>query len=207
MTKARPKKKGRKPGIVLRTTGEYASQTKEEPAAPKEYHPYTLKLATELCRRMGDDGQSIRQICRAPDMPSMGAVYRWLTENPEFEDIYTKARQKLYEHWAEDIHEIADTPVEGTKIVVSPDGTTTTYMDAIEHRKLRIEARKWLLGKLVPKKYGDKLDLNLGGQPDGAPLKSLSILAITTDPVEAAKLYQAVMRGDVVPALPTSAPK
>ena len=27
----------------------------------------------------------------------------------------------------------------------------------IEHRKLRIEARKWLASKLLPKVYGDKL--------------------------------------------------
>ena len=31
----------------------------------------------------------------------------------------------------------------------------------LEHRKLRIDSRKWLLAKLAPKKYGDKLDLKL----------------------------------------------
>ena len=34
---------------------------------------------------------------------------------------------------------------------------------------LRTEAPKWTLAKMLPKKYGDKIDLNHGGQ-DGNPI-------------------------------------
>ena len=36
--------------------------------------------------------------------------------------------------------------------------------DMLEHRKLRIDARKWLAAKLLPKVYGDKLDVNVSGE-------------------------------------------
>ena len=99
------------------------------------------------------------------------------------------------EHWANEIKDIADTPVMGIVTTTGPLGVTTTEKEMIEHRKLQIDSRKWLLSKLQPRKYGDKLDLNVAGQPDGAPIKTASIAAVTTDPVQAAKLYQEVMRG------------
>ncbi|MQB38834.1 hypothetical protein DXT97_18810 [Agrobacterium tumefaciens] len=38
--------------------------------------------------------------------------------------------------------------------------------DMIEHRRLQIDARKWMAGKLRPKVYGDKLDVDLTGALD-----------------------------------------
>ncbi len=44
----------------------------------------------------------------------------------------------------DEIIEIADTPQLGTKKVIKPDGSVeTTEGDMIEHRRLRIDARKW----------------------------------------------------------------
>jgi Bacteriophage Sf6, terminase small subunit-like len=42
------------------------------------------------------------------------------------------------------------------------DGSTYTALDAehVQRSRLRVEARKWLLSKALPKVYGDKLDLN-----------------------------------------------
>jgi hypothetical protein len=33
----------------------------------------------------------------------------------------------------------------------------------IEHRRLKVDSRKWFLSKMLPKIYGDKLDLNHSG--------------------------------------------
>ena len=57
-----------------------------------------------------------------------------------------------------DIHDIVDAPY---------DATNTT--DSLEHRRMRVDARKWMMGKLAPKKYGDKQVLEHGG-PDGGPI-------------------------------------
>ena len=34
----------------------------------------------------------------------------------------------------------------------------------INRSKVRIDARKWMLGKMQPKKYGDKLDVTTDGE-------------------------------------------
>jgi hypothetical protein len=39
----------------------------------------------------------------------------------------------------------------------------------IEHRRLQIDARKWLIGKMAPKKQGDQQQLEYSG-PDGGPV-------------------------------------
>ena len=44
---------------------------------------------------------------------------------------------------------------------IGKDGVETTEGDMIEHRRLQVDARKWLAGKLAPKKYGDKTDHNV----------------------------------------------
>src|ERR1700757_750456 len=38
-----------------------------------------------------------------------------------------------------------------------------------EHRRLRVDTRKWMLAKALPKIYGDKLTAEVTGK-DGAPL-------------------------------------
>jgi hypothetical protein len=62
--------------------------------------------------------------------------------------------------WREivDLHsEIADTPQIGIKTVQKPSGTETTHGDMIEYRRLQVDTRKWLLSKVLPKVYGDRL--------------------------------------------------
>ena len=41
-----------------------------------------------------------------------------------------------------------------------------TKADMIEHRRLQIDARKWVAAKLRPKVYGDELDVDLTGALD-----------------------------------------
>jgi hypothetical protein len=47
--------------------------------------------------------------------------------------------------------------MEGTKTVVKATGTETTTGDMIEHRRLQIDARKWILSKALPKVYSERL--------------------------------------------------
>ena len=57
----------------------------------------------------------------------------------------------------DEIVEIADTPEFGIKKVTKADGPVEqTEADMIEHRRLRIDTRKWAAAKMAPKKYGEK---------------------------------------------------
>ena len=41
--------------------------------------------------------------------------------------------------------------------------------EVVARARLRVDSRKWILSKLVPKKYGDKVDLTHAG-PDGGAI-------------------------------------
>lgn len=138
-------------------------------AAPAEAKPlgrpsdFTQEMADRICEQLAD-GNSLRSICQADDMPNRSTVARWLAANEQFRDQYAYACEMRQEELFDQIIEIADTPQVGQKSVSKATGLEITEADMIEHRRLQVEARKWTLGKMAPKKYGDKLDLNHGGQ-------------------------------------------
>lgn len=89
---------------------------------------------------------------------------------PDFLKQYARAKEESADAMAEDILDIADTPRIGTVTKTKPDGSVETREgDMIEHRRLQVDARKWLASKLKPKKYGDRVDLtNSDGSLTGA---------------------------------------
>ena len=78
--------------------------------------------------------------------------------------MYARAKDEQLQILADEIQPIADTPQMGEIITIKGDEREIKICDMLEHRKLRIEARKWLLAKLNPKKYGDKLGLEHSGE-------------------------------------------
>lgn len=106
----------------------------------------------------------------------MATIFRWLAdgEHEVFKEQYAKSREIGLEVHADIILEIADTPLEGVETKVDGNGTVIEMKrsDMLGHRKLQIDSRKWILSKLLPKKYGDRLDLNHAGK-DGGPLEFL----------------------------------
>src|SRR5690348_14378260 len=101
---------------------------------------YTPAPADAICRRIAE-GESLRAICRDPGMPSQGTVRGWAREDREgFGSRYRLARELQLDHWADVIIDIAD---EGGR---DP-----------RDRQVRIEARKWVMSKLAPRRYGDRL--------------------------------------------------
>ena len=73
------------------------------------------------------------------------------------------------EAWADRIHAEATTPRMGVKTIEKPDGVEITTGDAVDRSRLAVDAMKWTLSKILPKKYGDKLAL--GGADDLGPVQ------------------------------------
>lgn len=123
---------------------------------------YTAALADQICERIAD-GESLRAICSGEDMPNKATVFRWLAANQEFSDQYARAREAQADSLFDDILLISDTTQEGEKTKTGPNGSETTTGDMIEHRRLRVESRKWMAARLQPKKYGEKQQLEHSG--------------------------------------------
>jgi hypothetical protein len=123
---------------------------------------YTPELAAEVCRRISE-GESLRSVCRDESMPSTSTVMKWARQMPEFAQQYAKAREALLEHWAEEITEIADDGsndwMERRKQEGEEPAGWVANGEHINRSRLRVDTRKWLLSKLAPRKYGDRMDL------------------------------------------------
>jgi hypothetical protein len=133
---------------------------------PKEIRkpsvPYSRELADQMLELMAD-GCTLNEICRAEGMPSPKAVRNWAIDNIDgFGPRYARARAALIDYWADEIVTISD---DGTNDYVerqNKDGDTVRAIDHdnIARSRLRVDSRKWLLSKLRPEQYGDKVELN-----------------------------------------------
>lgn len=121
---------------------------------------YSEEIAEALCAELAS-GRSLRSICAEDEsLPAERTVYMWLLRHEGFVQKYTRAREVQADVLVDEVLDIADTPVMGEKTKVTSDGKSeTTTGDMIDHRRLRVDARKWMAAKLAPKKYGDKLEL------------------------------------------------
>lgn len=151
---------------------------------------FTVEIADEICGRLAE-GESLRAICRDSHLPSEGTVRGWVVDDREgFSAQYARARDIGLEHMADEILEISD---ETSRDTISTERGDMPDHEWIARSRLRVDARKWLLSKRLPKTYGDKVQTEHSG-PDGGPITNLTITA--TDPVEAAREYQRLIRGE-----------
>lgn len=125
---------------------------------------YTPEIAREICERLAA-GESLRSICRDAHMPPEATVRGWHVDDVDgFSAHYLRAREIGYDALAEEALEIANTPVEGVRFERSSDGFKEVRDDMLGHRKLQVDTRLRLLAKWSPKKYGDRQQVDLGGQ-------------------------------------------
>jgi hypothetical protein len=124
---------------------------------PTDYSPDITAL---ICERLGL-GESLREICRDEAMPDKSTVMRWLARHQEFRDQYACAREAQADYYAEEIIEIAD---DGSNDWMERKrGEETIEVEnheVIGRSRLRVDTRKWLMARMAPKKYGDKLDID-----------------------------------------------
>lgn len=111
-----------------------------------------------ICERIAG-GESLRAITQDKNMPSASEVYRKLGDIESFRDKYARAREIQMEHHLEMIFEIADNCTDDIELIRDSNGMQKEVIkhSAIQRARLQIDARKWAMSKLAPKKYGDKL--------------------------------------------------
>lgn len=114
---------------------------------------YTPDIATSICAEIAS-GRKVSEICEADDMPGERTVYRWLGVHDEFRQQYARAMEQRTEAMAEETLEIAD------NLLGDP-----------ARDRLRVDTRKWLMSKMAPKKYGDKVQQEVSG-PNGGPIET-----------------------------------
>jgi hypothetical protein len=146
---------------------------------------FTQDLANTICDYLMD-GKSLRQIEKIDGMPSARTVYRWLAEpgNAAFRQQYTCAREAQADIMGEDMLDIADD--ESNDFMTITKGDTSYVVENKEwtsRSKLRVDARKWLMSKLAPKKYGDSKQVDVTSK--GERITGFRITDVTDDDSDA----------------------
>lgn len=113
---------------------------------------YTEEMGNRICDKL-TEGISLRKLCASDKYPAASTVFVWLDRNPSFAERYARAREAATEDMLEEIFEIADNPA----------------LD-VQDKRVRIDTRKWAMGKLKPKRYGEKQTLDVGNK-EGETLK------------------------------------
>lgn len=99
----------------------------------------------EMLRRMGE-GETMTSIASDPRMPSVPTMWRWEEKQDDLGERITRAREQGFVSLAEkarDKAQKAEDPQKG---------------------RLAFDADRWFLGKMCPKRFGDKLDVTSGGE-------------------------------------------
>lgn len=118
---------------------------------------YTDALGKDICERIAN-GESLRSICAEDGMPSQSMVYRWVLSDEAFRENYRVARECQLEKWADEL-------------VLMSDAALGMPAEGVSAVKLSVNTRQWLLSKLLPKKYGDKVTQEVTG-PNGGPVEN-----------------------------------
>jgi len=139
---------------------------------------YSDALIEAICGRIAG-GESLVKICLDPHMPSRSSVILWLTKHEGFSVRYACAREAQADYLLEELVQIADDGSNDT--YTSEDGREITNQDVIARSRLRVDARKWVIAKLSPKKYGDKITQEITGKDGKDLISSQPVLNISND--------------------------
>lgn len=108
---------------------------------------YTPDIADEICRRLAE-GEGLKAICRDEHMPAASTVLDWVQRDyMGFSEPYARARETQIELMAEDLIALADDEAKDP-----------------QRSRLQVDARKWVMSKVLPKKYGDKIQQEVSGK-------------------------------------------
>ena len=81
-------------------------------------------------------------------MPSTQTFYKWIDEDVDKSKRYARATSQRAEFMFEEILDISD----------------KSTPENVQVDKLRVDSRKWMLAKMQPTKYGDKIDITTKDQ-------------------------------------------
>jgi hypothetical protein len=148
-------------------------------------------VSAQICEEL-KLGRSLDSICRGAGMPSVGAFLEWV-ERDDPKGIaadYAYAREIGYTLLADEIVALSDKTHEWVTVhKLSPDGDPMydkhgepvlkkmlmpLNSDVIAHKRVQIDTRKWVLSKMLPKVYGDKITQEHTGA-DGGPIAMAAV--------------------------------
>ena len=122
---------------------------------------FNQEIADKFCEIIATSTQGVHKILDGNDLglPAWNVIQRWLRENKQFEAQYARAREERADYIFDEILEIADESSGDT--IIDEKGNERINGEWVNRSRLRVDSRKWIASKLLPKKYGDKSELGI----------------------------------------------
>lgn len=142
--------------------------------------PRTLRSAANAERicLMVESGYGLPQIAAALGC-THPAIMHWIREDlannggQEIANAYTKSVEIRTELMAAELLEIAD----DRKFMESHPALAGAM---VTQQRLAVDTRKWLMAKMMPRKYGDRVEVS--GNPDAPVLTRIELVAVHPKP-------------------------
>jgi hypothetical protein len=128
------------------------------------------EIINQICIEI-ESGKSLRSVLKNEGMPNTQAFYDWIDSDVEKSKQYVRACEARADSIFEDILDIADDSSNDIQFIDNGDfEIEKTNQENIQRSRLRVDARKWMLGKMNPKKYGDKIQNEHSGEINIQPI-------------------------------------
>jgi hypothetical protein len=141
----------------------------------------------EILRRISH-GETLTKACASnPDFPAPSTVIDWVHENrANIAERYARARDRQIEAWSDQIVDKADEALKNP--------------ETAHAARLAVDARKFLLSKLKPEVYGDRVEARVTGA-GGGPLQVEAAAAVRALLDAMPDLGMLSLNGSAVPAI------
>ena len=172
---------------------------------------YDREVVSDFVCAELEKGRSLADICRSrKDLPDSYTFVQWvMADNPPgLNRRYAQAREFGYKLMADEIIELTNQTHEW--ITIHKQDQDGNYLfengeplldkilmplnsDVIAHRRLQIDTRKWILSKVLPKIYGDKVVQEHVGA-NGGPITIAAVNVKNLNDVELEQMEQLMLK-------------
>lgn len=132
------------------------------------YSKEQIKDAKNIIILKVSRGDSLKRVMEEDSkVPSRMKVYSWLNEHhkdydKEFYDNYARARIERADGIFDEMIDIADDGRNDyMEKVIGGETVEVVNKEHIQRSRVRIDTRKWILSRMNPKRYGDKVQTDV----------------------------------------------
>ena len=147
------------------------------------------------------DGESARAVCKSNGWP--WSTFHDIAKDADRSVQYAHARESGWWAMAEDIRAVAEDA--SGDIAMGEDGRPRVNHENIQRSRLKVDTYKWLLSKMLPKVFAEKVVAEMQG-PGGGPVRleasTLHAIALDVGDRASALAFVAKLAAGVAGALP-----
>jgi hypothetical protein len=136
---------------------------------------FSKEMADLICRKVATTTDGLRKICaRSPELPTSETILEWRLDYPTFSSQYAEAKRIQADLLAEEIMDISDDDAQDE--IIDNNGNVKFNSEYVQRSRLRVDSRKWIAAKLMPKVYGEKIQNEVVMRTPEDVLKELTLL-------------------------------